>query len=164
MEYANGQEWRERVSTELSKIGIVSFDPYNKPFVNAFEEDNNTRARLKALMKNGEYDEVAKWMKEVRIFDLRLCDLADFLIIRIVPEIASWGSAEEIYWSNRMKKPMFIAIEGGKEKTPLWLMGTVPHRYIYNNVEEIVDTLKKINSGEIKIDSSRWRLLKPEFR
>jgi hypothetical protein len=32
------------------------------------------------------------------------------------------------------KKPLFLSIEGGKKKTPLWLMGVVPHKYIYDSI------------------------------
>lgn len=165
MEFADGQDWRKKATEELSQIGVTTFDPYHKPFLNAAEEGPEERKQLQHWMKvTREYDKVAANMKEIRIFDLRLCDISDFLIAHIIPSVASWGSAEEIYWSNRMKKPIFVSVEGGKERTPLWLMGTIPHKYIYNSVDEIIDMLKKINSGEVAIDSPRWRLLKPEYR
>ena len=47
---------------------------------------------------------------------------------------------------------------------PLWIMGMLPHKYIYNNVTEIVDKLKNIDSGKKAIDNERWRLLKKELR
>ena len=43
-------------------------------------------------------------------------------------------------------------------------MGTIPHKYIYDSLEEILGTIKKINDGEKVIDSDRWRLLKEEYR
>ena len=28
------------------------------------------------------------------------------------------------------KKPVFVSMEGGKAKTPLWMLGMFPHKYI----------------------------------
>jgi hypothetical protein len=78
--------------------------------------------------------------------------------------VASWGSAEELVTAVRMKKPIFISMEGGKAKTPLWIMGMIPHNYIYDSIEEIMEMIKQIDSGEKKIDSDRWRLLRKELR
>ena len=63
-----------------------------------------------------------------------------------------------------MKKPIFISMEGGKSKTPLWMLGMLPHKYIYNSVDEIVDMLFAIDNGSKEIDSDRWRLLRDEYR
>ena len=103
-------------------------------------------------------------MREIRSFDLNLVDRSDFIVAHLIPDVASWGSAEELVTAIRMKKPVFLSIEGGKKKTPLWIMGMLPHKYIYNNVTEIVDKLKNIDSGKKAIDNERWRLLKKELR
>lgn len=164
MQYADGQNWRKKVTDRLNPLGITVFDPYHKPFVNEIREDEQAREDLKKWMEDGEYDKVAERMKQVRSDDLRLCDVSDFAIVQVIPKVASWGSAEELVTFVRMKKPVFMFVEGGKHLAPLWCLGQLPHKYIYNNVEEVLDTIEKIDSGEIKIDSKRWRLLKPEFR
>ena len=115
-------------------------------------------------MENGHYSDVAKRMKQIRSYDLNLVDRSDFIIAHLVPDVASWGSAEEIVTAVRMKKPVFVSMEGGKSKTPLWMLGMFPHKYIYNSLDEIVDMLYAINSGNKEIDSDRWRLLRKEFR
>jgi len=164
MEYEDGQGWRNTVKTVLKPLGITIFDPYHKPFCNEIKEDEEARQSLKDWMDTGQYDKVAERMKAVRRDDLRLVDLSDFFIAYINPKIPSWGSAEEIYWGNRLKKPIFLFVEGGKSKAPLWIMGTIPHKYIYDNLQEILDLIVKIDNGQRTIDSDRWRLLKPEFR
>lgn len=164
MQYANGRGWREEITKDLVDMGITVFDPYHKPFIDDTNEDETVRAQLKIWMEHGEYDSVAERMKKVRAFDLRLCDLSDFIIAHINPAVASWGSAEELVTSCRMKKPTFISIEGGKSKTPLWMMGMFPHKYFYNDIDEIVRTLRSIDSGIKEIDNERWKLLKPEYR
>ena len=103
-------------------------------------------------------------MKTIRSYDLNLVDRSDFIIAHLVPEVASWGSAEEIVTAVRMKKPIFISMEGGKSKTPLWMFGMFPHKYIYNSINEVLEMIFKIDSGAIEIDSDRWRLLQEKFR
>lgn len=164
MQYVNGRGWRETMTTDLTAMGITVFNPYIKPFIDDVVEDEGARQLLAEQMKNSDFDAVADRMRKVRNFDLRLCDLSDFIIAHINPNVASWGSAEEIVTSCRMKKPTFISIEGGKNKCPLWIMGMFPHKYIYNNTDEIVAMLRKIDSGEKVADSNRWKLLKPEYR
>lgn len=164
MEYEDGQGWRNTVKDNLSPLGITVFDPYHKPYVDEIKEDEEARVSLKNWMDNSEYEKVTERMKAVRRDDLRLVDLSDFFIVYINPKVPSWGSAEEVYWANRLKKPIFLFVEGGKNKTPLWIMGTIPHKYIYNSLDEILETIKKIDSGERIIDSDRWRLLKEEYR
>lgn len=164
MQYQDGRGWRNEIKPQLAELGIVVFDPYTKPFVDDVSEDESVRAQLKVWMETGEYDKVAERMRPIRNFDLRLCDLSDFIIAHINPKVASWGSAEELVTSCRMKKPTFISIEGGKTKTPLWMMGMFPHKYFYNSIDEIVEVLRRIDSGQKELDNERWKLLKEEYR
>ena len=164
MQYVNGRNWREYVEKELRPIGIRLFNPYKKPFVKDVEEDEGTRRSIESMMASAKYDVVTERMKRIRSYDLNLVDRSDFIIAHLIPEVASWGSAEEIVTAVRMKKPVFVSMEGGKKKTPLWMMGMFPHKYIYNSTEELVDMLKKIDTGERRIDSDRWRLLRKDMR
>ena len=164
MQYASGRDWREQVEEELRPLGIRIFNPYKKPFVKDVSEDEDTRLSIEHCMKHGYFNDVADRMRLIRSYDLNLVDRSDFIIAHLLPEVASWGSAEEIVTAVRMKNPLFISMEGGKHKTPLWMMGMLPHHYIYDSIEEVVDMIKQINNGEKKIDSDRWRLLKKELR
>tara|TARA_Y100000004_G_scaffold91563_1_gene102595 strand:+ start:2942 stop:3478 length:537 start_codon:yes stop_codon:yes gene_type:complete len=164
MQYANGEDWRKRVEVELQKLKIITFNPYRKPFVKDVEEDDNARQKMAEDMSNGFYGDVAKRMHVIRNYDLNLVDRSDFIIANILPEVASWGSAEELVTAVRMKKPIFISMEGGKAKTPLWILGMLPHHYIYDNIDQILQMIKKIDSGKKAIDSDRWRLLRKELR
>ena len=67
---------------------------------------------LKKLLDLENYDEITNRMKTIRSYDLNLVDRSDFIIAHLVPEVASWGSAEEIVTAVRMKKPIFISMEG----------------------------------------------------
>jgi hypothetical protein len=164
MEYADGRDWREYVKIELQPRGITVFNPYFKPFICETLETEEARKELKSNMDNGRFELVNKRMKAVRADDLRLCDISDFFIANIIPHVASWGSAEEITTANRAKKPIFVCVEGGKKKCPLWIMGMLPHKYIHDSVEDAVEMIKDIDAGKLRIDSERWRLLKFEYR
>ena len=130
------------------------------------DDERLMREQLRARLTEAwpELDIVAERMKKVRNFDLRLCDLSDFIIAHINPAVASWGSAEELVTSCRMKKPTFISVEGGRNACPLWVLGMFPTKYIYNNTQEILDMIQKIDAEEKVIDSDRWKLLKEEYR
>lgn len=164
MQYLNGRGWRDQVKTSLDNRGITFFDPYHKPFVHDVPEDESSREQMLNWMETEQYDLVQTRMWAIRGYDLRLCDVCDFFIAHINPAVASWGSAEEITTVVREKKPLFLSIEGGKKKTPLWLMGKLPHKYIYNSVDEIIETIKAIDDGILKLSSEKWKLLRPELR
>jgi hypothetical protein len=164
MQYVSGRDWREDITDRLKPLHITCFNPYKKPFIKDVEEDEASRHEMQELMNDGQYDKVTQRMKTVRAYDLNLVDRSDFIIAHLVPDVASWGSAEEITTAVRMKKPVFISMQGGKEKTPLWMLGMFPHKYIYNSLDEIIKMLYSIDSGTKKIDSDRWRLLKKEYR
>jgi len=164
MQYVEGRDWRSHVTEKLGTLGITCFNPYNKPFIKDVEEDADTREQMDVWMNTKQYDRVTERMKTVRAYDLNLVDRSDFIIAHLVPNVASWGSAEEIVTAVRMKKPVFVSMEGGKCKTPLWMLGMFPHKYIYNDVDEIISMLYAIDEGDKEIDSDRWRLLRKEFR
>lgn len=164
MQNSDGRGWRNEITQQLNQLGIVCYDPYKKPFVLDVEESDNAALNIQELIANGDYDKVAGKLKLIRAYDLALVDKSDFIIAYIDPNVVTVGSYEELFWANRMKRPIFLIIEGGKAKTPWWLFGTIPHKYIYNNIDEVVQVLTKINSGEKEMDSDRWRLLRVDFR
>ena len=164
MQYLSGRNWRQEIAEKLRDLNITCFDPYKKPFMKDVEEDEASRQEMETWMKTKQYDRVTEKMKIVRAYDIKLVDRSDFIIAHLVPDVASWGSAEEIVTAVRMKKPIFVSMEGGKAKTPLWMLGMLPHKYIYNSLEEVVEMLCAIDNGNKKIDSDRWRLLRKEYR
>ena len=164
MQYSEGRDWREYVEKELEQLNITVFNPYKKPFLKDVDEDDAARQKMADDMENGYYNDVAERMTTVRSYDLNLVDRSDFIIAHLLPDVASWGSAEELVTAVRMKKPIFVSMEGGKKKTPLWMMGMMPHHYIYDDIEQILSMLKEIDEGNKKIDSHRWRLLRKELR
>lgn len=163
MQFADGTQIREYFRSELSKIGVTVFDHYHNPFIDdCIKEDEQTVAHIKQLIKEERFDELEQY-KSIRSHDLALIDKSDFIIVEYKSGVTMCGTWEEFFSANRMKKPIFF-ITNDKKLTPAWVYWTIPHRYVYTNKEDVVTMLNNINNGTIKIDSERWRLLKPEYR
>jgi|TARA_B100000287_G_scaffold401795_1_gene422167 hypothetical protein len=164
MQYADPGDWREVVKEALKDTNIIFYNPLDKPFISDVDENSNTREFLNKKLEEGNFDYVYKHMSSIRRSDLNLVDRSDFIIAHIVPHVGSWGSTEEIMCANRMKKPVFVSIEGGRHKVPLWLAGMLPPHYFFDSIEKVLDTIKEIHYGKRALDLDRWRLLKPEYR
>ena len=126
-------------------------------------EDEHTHRMLRHSLKMGDYETVESY-KEIRSYDLSLIDRSDFVIFVYDPEVVTCGSWEEFFTANRMKKPIFFVNTRGKQRTPMWVFWTIPHKYVYESIDEVVDMLKDIDRGVIPIDSDRWKLLRTQFR
>lgn len=165
MQYtSDGQSWRDDMTDFLTDREITVFDPYKKPFLNAPKEGPETHEWLLERIDCGEYHIVEEHMKKVRAFDLSMVDRCDFIVCYYDPNVPTVGTIEELSWAVRMKRPIFMVIEGGKEKTPFWMFGMFPHRYIYSSFVELKEMLARIDDGKTVIDSDRWRLFKQELR
>ena len=164
MQNVNGQPWRTYVESQLKEMNIIVFNPYNHPFVNSEQEDNDAKVKWEDLIRENKYDELSGHVKKIRSEDLRCVDICDFIFCHLNPKFPTCGAYEELFWANRAKKPIFLSIEGGKKECPLWLFGTIPHKYIYNSIDDALQMIRNIDSGEKEIDSDRWRLLRMEYR
>lgn len=165
MQYSaeEGQKVRNFISEQLSKIGVTVFNHYENPFLSDHQEDIDSIHEVNEYIKNGEFEKVEE-KRFIRSYDLALIDRSDFIIFMYHKNIPMFGSFEEFFLANRQKKPIFVVCGDGKRNASAWLYWTIPHKYCYDSLETCLDMINKINDGVVKIDSSRWRLLKPEFR
>ena len=155
--------WRKYIKKELGKLGIICFNPMEKNFINDQEESDEHRNELIRAREAGEWDKVHAYMKGCIQKDLRLIDIVDFVIFKFEFDVPTFGTPHEFYVANFEKKPIFVIAED-KRKVPLWLVGLLKEKYIYKNVDEVIEMLRKIDSGEVVMDSSRWRILREELR
>lgn len=158
-----GTKWRRWFKTELKELDIVSFDPCDKPFVKDLSETEEMQVVLKKLRKEKRFEELEKLIKTIRTYDLNLVDRADFVVFNYDPTVKTCGSWEEFFWANRLKKPIFFVCHE-ESQIPLWVYGTLSHKYFYKTLGNVLDMLYKIDSGTKEIDSNRWRLLREEYR
>ena len=159
-----GIEWRKQIIEELNQMGVIVFDPYRKPFeVHITEGPQEIKDNL-ARREKREYGKLNVIMREIRIYDLACVDKSDFIIAHINPTAPTTGSVEEIVTAVREKKPVFLSIEGGKIKCPLWYFGMFSHTYIFDSPFHSLRVLKQINDGVLPLDDKKWKLLRKEYR
>jgi len=150
-----GKGWRQEITPFLESLGIVVFNPILKPTEVGLEDQDTHLVKAK-LKKKKRYEELSSMMKVIRSVDLRLVDISDFLIVNLDLDIHPCGTYEEIFWANRQKKPIIIHMVQGKEHTPDWLFGTVPHQMIYSDWNDVYGYLEHINSSEGINTYNRW--------
>lgn len=150
-----GNGWRDNITPFLESLGVIVFNPIKKPTTIGMEDFATHQFKLK-LKQEKKYDDLAHLMKTIRSVDLRLVDISDFLIVNLDLDIHPCGTYEEIFWANRQKKPIIIHMVQGKQNTPDWLFGTIPHEMILSSWEEVKLYLSHINN-HCKINNhNRW--------
>ncbi len=112
----HGVQWREDLSVFLKKLGVIVLDPCKKPLNIANEMEN--RSLREELKEKNNYKQLAENFKIIRTVDLRMVDMADFLVVKLDTNIHTCGTYEELSWANRMKRPILIWCvqeEGGSQ-------------------------------------------------
>jgi nucleoside 2-deoxyribosyltransferase len=150
-----GSTWRDNITPFLESLGVIVFNPLNKPS-NIGMEDTEVHLVKKKLKERENYDELSSMMKTIRGVDLRLVDISDFLIVNLDIDTHPCGTLEEIFWANRQKKPIIIHMEQGKSNTPDWLFGTIPHQMIFSTWDEVKEYLLHINNTANIESYKRW--------
>ena len=154
-----GINWRDYISNFLSNLNVCILNPCNKP-TNKGEEGYIAREKRQQLLNNEQYDELSKKIKILRIIDLRLVDISDFIIFYLDPSIHLCGSYNEVFIANIQKKPILTCVEGGKNNTPHWIFGTIPHQHIFNNWQELKEYLVHVDQDENVEHYKRWTFFK----
>lgn len=149
-----GCQWRDHITPLLAEFGIQVLNPLQKP-TNLGVEDVEMARQKRSLKKKGKYQELSEIMREIRLVDLRMVDISDFLIVNLDLQTHPCGTLEEIFWANRQKKPILIRMEQGKSNAPDWLFGTIPHEFIFDTWESMIQYLDYINKS-ISDKHKRW--------
>jgi len=148
------QDFKSRSKILIPKISF--FDPTEKP-KGLGSEIGYEKRQAKQWKVDGEFDKLTKHVKSYRRLDLRMVDNAHFLILNIDIDIFTLGSIDEAITSERQCKPIFAIIKQGKKNAPDWLFAMMKHQEIFENNQECVEYLAKLDSGEIELDN-RWVL------
>ncbi len=159
IDYADddGIAWRQAITPKLEAMNIMVMDPTNKMTTNTrFNEVGEEQNNLKELKKLGRWHELRSEMKPIVLVDLRMVEIADFVIAYIDQSTPMCGTWEELFVSLRQRKPTFVVAEGGKENMPLWLFGRINPDYIFDSFEDLDNYLSGINEGKIAEDATRW--------
>jgi len=150
-----GIGWRQKIQTDLADLHCCWLDPTNKPIDIGIEDMENRTQRQQCKVTHN-YDVVRNDMKIIRGVDLRMVDIADFVVANLDLGVHACGSYEEIYLANREMKPIIIHLEQGKEKAPDWLFGVVPHQMIFSTWLEIHSYLRHVAHDPVVEQFKRW--------
>jgi hypothetical protein len=156
-----GIGWRRNIVPWLHDRGVIVFDPTNKP-IDEVPENEDERSERQTWKKTGQWDKLSKFVRSFRTVDLRMVDVVDFLIVVIDLDVYACGTMEELFWANRMKKPVLIWCVQGKEHAPDWLFGTIPHEHIFGSQEELLEYLDHIDTARRVKTFRRWFFFKQE--
>lgn len=156
IEFANdkGVGWRQYITPKLKKFGIGILNPIDKEVIYQFHEDSTFHALKKKLIDEKKYDEYSLLMKQVARSDLRMVDKSDFLIAYVDIDIHMCGTYHEIIMCAIERKPCLLVCKQGKQYTPPWLWGILPHEYFFSTFDEVLKYLKKIDRSKGYID--KW--------
>lgn len=150
-----GIVWRKRLRDDLDGRGIVWLDPTDKPCEHGSEDLENRDIRKNAK-RRGMWAFVEAEMKVIRLVDLRLVDICDFVIVHLDMDIHCCGTYFEIARANEQLKPILVHVEQGKEHAPDWLFGELPHEFIFSNWDEIEGYLSHIDNDPVVNTMNRW--------
>ena len=150
-----GVGWRQDLITNLEDLKILWLDPTRKP-INIGIEDLENRALRHKAKRAGDYEFVRNQMKQIRPVDLRMVDIADFLMVNLDLSVHACGTYEELTWANRMKKPILVRVEQGIEHTPDWLFGVLPFEMIFSTWDEVKKYLRHIAHDPVIDRLNRW--------
>lgn len=159
-----GAGWRRQFIQKCrdKNIKIKFLDPTNK-VTGLNTESHEEKQLIHRLKYENKWDDLRIFMRQIVREDHRSIDLSDFIVLYIDPEVHTCGSYFELQSALTEKKPYFIITKGGKEKTPAWLFGICDHNYFYNTIDEVIEELCSLNSGEKPL-SERWVLFRQQLK
>lgn len=110
--------WRNRITHYLQSRGAIVFDPWNKPEIRGLEgygrEDEHSHATRAAWTFEDSREgalargRCAEWFWPIMHIDLRLVDVADFVIAYVPTNIYSVGTPHEIIIARQQHKPVLM--------------------------------------------------------
>ncbi len=133
-------------------------DPTKPLLTDGVSETKDVRRSLREHVHLGYFSVVHDYFKGVIRRDLAVLDRSDFAIFRIEPETPSYGTIHELVVSCQQRKPVLI-ITKKKKDFPLWLIGLLDMDYVFENQNDLIDYLIRVNAGKIKLDTKYWKLL-----
>jgi len=150
-----GENWRVSLQKDLADLGVFWLDPTHKP-IEIGIEDSEMRDRIRQLKAEDRYEEATKEGKVIRVVDLRMVDISDFLVVNIDLDVHACGTYEEFFLANRQKKPIIVHVEQGKLNVPNWLLFTIPHQMIFSTWDEVKAYLRHVAHDPSIQHFNRW--------
>jgi len=152
-----GVGWRREIIPLLKELGVISIDPTNKPSPDDYlKEDSTAHKQCDIFRENEQWESLHNYGNPIRGYDLRCTDKADFIIVCLDYDCVLTGTLEELFISNHNQKPVLIFCVQGKKKIPNWIYWAIKPKYIFNNVNEIIEYLEDVDEG-LEDSDKRWK-------
>jgi hypothetical protein len=155
-----GVGWRQAVTPALQDMGVVVYDPTNKPTDIAREDSESRRARREAKLR-GDYDRLVEDMWLIRHLDRRMVDYSSFIIAYLDLDVYACGTMDEIFQANAQKKPILTWCPQGKRYVPDYLFGTFPHEMMFDGLAPLLGYLRGVDDGTETETFRRWLFFDP---
>lgn len=107
------------------------------------------RGELQSLKKPN----MANELSELREYFYQATDII------VNTRVPTYGTIHEIVTARNQHKPCFVIWEGGKRTCSGWMMWLVGHENVFGNIDECVDTMRRISEGEMAYKAKDWLLL-----
>ena len=111
---------------------------------------------IKKLVKLERWDELREIAKEIVLVDLRMVEVADFMICYVDKDVHLCGTYDELFEALRRRKPTLIVHKGGKKEMSMWLRGKVNHNFVFETFDEVYEYLEALHDGVVEPDYTRW--------
>ena len=104
----DAENWRDSFTKDLEKINIKVLNPTRPMFHDQLSESEDMRNKFKKMRENNEFSELHDIMKNIIRRDLRAVDLSTFVIVKLEPNKATWGTTHEVIQASSQRKPIFF--------------------------------------------------------
>ena len=151
-----GVGWRKHITPILKDMGIGVLDPSDKPTEFA-QENHDFRDMINIHKLEKKYDVVKKSMRDVAAVDLRMVDIAHFVIMYMDIDVHLCGSYHEAFVAIQQKKPLLIVCKQGKCFMPSWMFGVMPHEHMFDDWNQMLNYISDVNLGYSNKHYNRWR-------
>lgn len=155
--------WREYFTEQVKDMGIVCLNPLDKVFRNFRKEGKDFQNQMFDLLEKGDLLTVHQEMKAVRRRDLAQIDFSNCLVGVLNTEAKTYGVIEELSLAERSQKPIYLVVKPSIKRLPLWIAGMLPPACIYNNLDEVIQDLRDIDSGKKQISNDNWRIFEDQY-
>lgn len=164
----DGLGWRRQATAVLEKLGVIVLDPTNRPCRLSYADSASEElSLLKKLRSEQKFDLVAAYAQEIVHQDLRMVDVADFIMVHIDASVPTVGTIDEFVTASNQRKPIFVSCQQGLPGLPLWFWGRVGKdwkRSLYGSLNESLTAIKSValckeKDLDTEIDRKRWLFL-----
>lgn len=152
----DGIGWRDSITPELKKFGLIVDDPCKKT-VNGSGEVTDDKKKFKELIKQGKIQECKEAFFPIVRKDLRAVDKSDFLIVVYDPTIHMCGTIAEIILAHQQRKPLIMFVDPTKvQEINPWILTYIKASWLHTGWDSVINYLTQIDNGNF--DTSYWTL------